>query len=195
MPPASPIDRNGIVVDRLLRTTNRRVYAIGDVVAGPALASRADLSCRSRAPLDPLPPAGPRAPLGRRRGDLHRSGAGPRRAERGRRARASTPTVRILRYPLRRERTRPDRTDAGRHDQGRHQRPRPHPRRRHRRPRGGRDDRAVVAGDRAAPEPSRPCSASCCPTRAARRLRARRPWPSSRRAEVRRPGIAASSRS
>ena len=35
-------DQNGIVVDRHLRTTNRRVYAIGDVIAGPALANRAD---------------------------------------------------------------------------------------------------------------------------------------------------------
>jgi pyruvate/2-oxoglutarate dehydrogenase complex dihydrolipoamide dehydrogenase (E3) component len=32
----------GITVDRHLRTTNRRVYAIGDVIAGPALANRAD---------------------------------------------------------------------------------------------------------------------------------------------------------
>jgi pyruvate/2-oxoglutarate dehydrogenase complex dihydrolipoamide dehydrogenase (E3) component len=35
-------DQNGIVVDRHLRTTNRRVYAVGDVIAGPALANRAD---------------------------------------------------------------------------------------------------------------------------------------------------------
>jgi pyruvate/2-oxoglutarate dehydrogenase complex dihydrolipoamide dehydrogenase (E3) component len=35
-------DGNGIVVDRQLRTTNRRVYAIGDAVAGPALANRAE---------------------------------------------------------------------------------------------------------------------------------------------------------
>lgn len=32
----------GIVVDRGLRTTNRRVYAIGDAVAGPALVARAE---------------------------------------------------------------------------------------------------------------------------------------------------------
>jgi pyruvate/2-oxoglutarate dehydrogenase complex dihydrolipoamide dehydrogenase (E3) component len=36
-------DKQGIVVDRQLRTTNRRVYAIGDAVAGPALAGRAEL--------------------------------------------------------------------------------------------------------------------------------------------------------
>jgi pyruvate/2-oxoglutarate dehydrogenase complex dihydrolipoamide dehydrogenase (E3) component len=35
-------DRTGITVDRLLKTTNRRVYAIGDTIAGPALASRAE---------------------------------------------------------------------------------------------------------------------------------------------------------
>jgi pyruvate/2-oxoglutarate dehydrogenase complex dihydrolipoamide dehydrogenase (E3) component len=35
-------DAEGITVDRHLRTTNRRIYAIGDVVAGPALANRAD---------------------------------------------------------------------------------------------------------------------------------------------------------
>ena len=33
-------DAGGIVVDRRLRTANRRVYAIGDVVAGPAGAAR-----------------------------------------------------------------------------------------------------------------------------------------------------------
>jgi pyruvate/2-oxoglutarate dehydrogenase complex dihydrolipoamide dehydrogenase (E3) component len=36
-------DAEGITVDKLLRTTNRRVYAIGDVVAGPAAAARARL--------------------------------------------------------------------------------------------------------------------------------------------------------
>lgn len=35
-------DPSGIVVDRTLRTTNKRVYAIGDVVAGPASANRAE---------------------------------------------------------------------------------------------------------------------------------------------------------
>ena len=35
-------DRDGVTVDRLLRTTNRRIYAIGDVIAGPAVAVRGD---------------------------------------------------------------------------------------------------------------------------------------------------------
>ena len=35
-------DPSGIVVDRNLRTTNKRVYAIGDAVAGPASANRAE---------------------------------------------------------------------------------------------------------------------------------------------------------
>src|SRR5581483_7582239 len=35
-------DPDGVVVDRLCRTTNRRVYAIGDVVAGPASVARAE---------------------------------------------------------------------------------------------------------------------------------------------------------
>lgn len=35
-------DSSGITVDRLLKTTNRRVYAIGDAIAGPALVSRAE---------------------------------------------------------------------------------------------------------------------------------------------------------
>jgi pyruvate/2-oxoglutarate dehydrogenase complex dihydrolipoamide dehydrogenase (E3) component len=35
-------DRNGITVDHLLRTSNRRIYAIGDVIAGPAVANRGD---------------------------------------------------------------------------------------------------------------------------------------------------------
>ena len=36
-------DKHGIGVDRHLRTSNRRVYAIGDAVAGPALAVRAEV--------------------------------------------------------------------------------------------------------------------------------------------------------
>ncbi|MEJ0011889.1 MAG: FAD-dependent oxidoreductase [Bauldia sp.] len=36
-------DKAGIVVDKGLRTTNRRVYAIGDVIAGAPLAARAEL--------------------------------------------------------------------------------------------------------------------------------------------------------
>ena len=40
-------DDSGIVVDRKLRTTNRRVYAIGDAVAGPALAVRAEYQARA----------------------------------------------------------------------------------------------------------------------------------------------------
>lgn len=39
-------DKEGVTVDRLLRTTNRRVYAIGDVVAGPMVASRGDYQAR-----------------------------------------------------------------------------------------------------------------------------------------------------
>jgi len=35
-------DAGGIVVDRWLRTTNRRVYAVGDAIAGPARAARAE---------------------------------------------------------------------------------------------------------------------------------------------------------
>lgn len=34
-------DSAGITVDRVLRTTNRRIYAIGDVVSGPAVVARA----------------------------------------------------------------------------------------------------------------------------------------------------------
>ncbi len=35
-------DATGIVVDRRLRTTNRRVYAIGDAIAGPSRVARAE---------------------------------------------------------------------------------------------------------------------------------------------------------
>jgi pyruvate/2-oxoglutarate dehydrogenase complex dihydrolipoamide dehydrogenase (E3) component len=35
-------DGEGVNVDRVLRTTNRRVYAIGDVVAGPAVVARGE---------------------------------------------------------------------------------------------------------------------------------------------------------
>jgi pyruvate/2-oxoglutarate dehydrogenase complex dihydrolipoamide dehydrogenase (E3) component len=38
---------SGIVVDGNLRTTNRRVYAVGDAVAGPALATRAEVQARA----------------------------------------------------------------------------------------------------------------------------------------------------
>ncbi|HEY5080780.1 MAG TPA: NAD(P)/FAD-dependent oxidoreductase [Bauldia sp.] len=38
---------SGIVVDGNLRTTNRRVYAVGDAVAGPALATRAEIQARA----------------------------------------------------------------------------------------------------------------------------------------------------
>ncbi len=40
-------DAVGIVVDGNLRTTNRRVYAIGDAIAGPALAGRAERQGRA----------------------------------------------------------------------------------------------------------------------------------------------------
>jgi pyruvate/2-oxoglutarate dehydrogenase complex dihydrolipoamide dehydrogenase (E3) component len=33
---------DGIVVDKLLRTSNNRIYAIGDAIAGPAIANRGD---------------------------------------------------------------------------------------------------------------------------------------------------------
>lgn len=39
-------DERGINVDARLRTTNRRVYAIGDAVAGPARAARAEYEAR-----------------------------------------------------------------------------------------------------------------------------------------------------
>lgn len=39
-------DTQGVTVDRRLRTTNRRVYAMGDVIAGPPSANRADDQAR-----------------------------------------------------------------------------------------------------------------------------------------------------
>lgn len=39
-------DENGVVVDGNLRTANRRVYAIGDAVAGPASVARAEYQAR-----------------------------------------------------------------------------------------------------------------------------------------------------
>ena len=39
-------DENGIVVDRRLRTANSRIFAIGDVIAGPRLVSRAEYEAR-----------------------------------------------------------------------------------------------------------------------------------------------------
>ena len=55
--PASRHDRGGIVVDKRLRTTNRRVYAIGDVAGRGAVHPRRQLPRRSRHPERAVSPA------------------------------------------------------------------------------------------------------------------------------------------
>jgi pyruvate/2-oxoglutarate dehydrogenase complex dihydrolipoamide dehydrogenase (E3) component len=55
-------DRSGIVVDARLRTTNHGVYAIGDAIAGPALATRAEEQAVAVVRSIGTPWSGPRAP-------------------------------------------------------------------------------------------------------------------------------------
>ena len=50
-------DRKGIKVDRRLRTTNRRVYAVGDVAGGPQFTHVANYHAGNRAAERPVPPA------------------------------------------------------------------------------------------------------------------------------------------
>ena len=91
--------RSGIVVDKRLRTTNRRVYAIGDVAgrrrSSPTLANyHAGLVIRNalfRLPVKVDHDADPAR-------DLHRPRARPCRPDRGRGARARSP-IRVLRWP------------------------------------------------------------------------------------------------
>ena len=126
----------GIVVDKRLRTTNKRVYAIGDVAGGAAVHPRRQLSRRPRHPERAVPPAGE----GERRrdpvGHLHRPGTGPCRPDRSAGARAPQ-AIRVLRWPYHEnDRAQAERathghikvvTDRRRAHPGRHHRRRPAP--------------------------------------------------------------------
>ena len=125
-------DPSGIVVDRHLRTTNKRVYAIGDAVAGASLGEPRRTSCHpwcsARSPAAG-PPATPRAacrswssPIP----ELARVGLSEAEARARAQARPRAPR------PLRRERPVAGRADHRGPDQGDRHRPRPHPRRRRR---------------------------------------------------------------
>jgi pyruvate/2-oxoglutarate dehydrogenase complex dihydrolipoamide dehydrogenase (E3) component/signal transduction histidine kinase len=137
-------DGSGIAVDRQLRTTNRRVYAIGDAVAGPASAARAEYqagrvvnSILYRWPFPDDPGAVPAVVF--TDPGLASVGLSEERGPATARRRPHAP------LSVRRERSRPDRAATGRRDQGRGGPAGPHPRRGDRRARRGRADCAVVA--------------------------------------------------
>ena len=136
------------MVDKGLRTTNRRVYAIGDV-AGGAVHPRRQLSRRPRDPERAVPAAGQGERRRRSRGDLHRSGARPCRPDRRRRRATRHKSIRVLRWPYHEN----DRAQAERATHGHIKvvtdRERPHSRRDHRRRAGRRTDHHLDAGDRA----------------------------------------------
>ena len=72
----------GIQVDARLRTSNKRVYAIGDVVGGLAVHPHGGASRRRGDQERPVPAAGQGRGSCRAVGHLHRSGAGPCRPDR-----------------------------------------------------------------------------------------------------------------
>ena len=88
----------GIVVNRKLRTSNRRVYAIGDVIGAPQFTHAANHQAALLRPPRAVPPAGQAQPRRHPARDLHRPGAGPCRPDR-RQARAGTGAIRVLRWP------------------------------------------------------------------------------------------------
>jgi pyruvate/2-oxoglutarate dehydrogenase complex dihydrolipoamide dehydrogenase (E3) component len=106
-------DRQGIAVDRLLRTSNRRVYAIGDVVAGPAFANRAEYQAGRvlaaflyRLPLRDHPSAVPTVTFS----DPALAKVGLTEED----ARRIRPTIRILRFPFaENDRAQAERMPAG----------------------------------------------------------------------------------
>ena len=73
-------DKRGIQVSKGLVTSNSRVFAIGDVVGGPAIHARRQLSRRHRHAPRAVPPAGQGEQRYHSLGHIHRSRAGPRRA-------------------------------------------------------------------------------------------------------------------
>ena len=144
-------DRTGITVDRLLKTTNRRVYAIGDAIAGPALASRAEYEADYvlRAILYRLPfhekawlvPAVTFTDPALARVGLSEEEARLRQRD-----------IRVLRYPfVENDLAQAERLASGR-DQGDHQPDRARARGRHRRPRRRRTGGALVAGGGGKPQ-------------------------------------------
>lgn len=92
-------DRSGIVVDRHLRTANRHVYSIGDAVAGPALATRAEEQAARviRSILFPWPGSdGPPAAASAIFTDPALASVGLSEAD----ARARHRQIRVLRFPF-----------------------------------------------------------------------------------------------
>ena len=81
-------DKRGIQVSKGLVTSNSRVFAIGDVIGGPQFTHVANYHAGIVIRRAPVPAAGHRQHRHHPVGDVHRSGAGPRRPDRGRRQEA-----------------------------------------------------------------------------------------------------------
>ena len=94
--PASARRRAGLVLDRRLRTTNRRVYAVGDAAGGPQSSHAAALPGRHRHPQHAVPASRQgRLPRPATR-HLYRAGAGAGRPDRKRGA----PAIRRRHHPF-----------------------------------------------------------------------------------------------
>ena len=104
----------GVKTDARLRTTNRRVFAVGDVAGGPQFTHiagyHAGIVIRNVA----VPPAGQGRLLGAALGDLYRSGTGPCRPDRSPGARSRTRTSRVLTWDFEEN----DRAQAERETEG-----------------------------------------------------------------------------
>ena len=89
-----------IVVDKRLRTANKKIYAVGDVAGGGAIHPCGRLSCRHRAAQSLVLHAGQGRLYGVAARHLCGAGAGDRRADRGRGADAKYAAVKVLRWPF-----------------------------------------------------------------------------------------------
>ena len=105
--------KGGIEVDRRLRTSNRRIFAIGDVVGGPQFTHVGELSRRHRDPQRPVPAAGQGRLPGPALGHLHRPRARPcRPGEAG--AHESGEAIDVLRWAFQdNDRARTERRTEG----------------------------------------------------------------------------------
>ena len=156
-PPASSTTPRGIVVDQRLRTTNKRVYAIGDVAGAPQFTHVANYHAGLviRHALFRLP-----VKVERRRHParhLHRSRTRPCRADRRCRRATRHGTIRVLRWPYHENDRAQAERETARPYQGGDRQEGADPRRHHRRRRGRRADHHLDAGDQPAAQYPRFC--------------------------------------
>ena len=151
----------GIKVNEQLKTTNRRIYAIGDVIGGPAFTHLANYHAGIviRNALFRLKPRRQRRHHPAR--CLYRPRARPDRPDRGRGAQALSPHPHLS-LALCRQRPRPMRARDGRIHQGYHAARRHHSRLHHRRRRGRRVASALGGRHGQGYQDRRPHLASCC---------------------------------